>query len=34
VRPLRAEGVILHGGRRVRRQTNINLHVPASGSAQ
>ena len=34
VRPLRAEGVILAGGRRAPRQTNINLHIPASGPAQ
>jgi hypothetical protein len=33
VRPLRAEGVILDGGRRARRQTNINLDVPANGPA-
>ena len=34
VRQLRAEGVILDGGRRARRQTNINLDVPANGPAQ
>src|SRR5262249_14606088 len=28
--PLRGRGVILGGGRSPRRQTNINLHVPAS----